>query len=48
MRLEFSKSALADLAFWKKADRKMAERVTSLLLEILESPYVTENDAVVQ
>lgn len=40
MKLEFSKSALADLAFWKKADRKMADRVTSLLLEILESPYV--------
>ena len=40
MKFEFSKSALADLAFWKKADRKTAERVTSLLLEVLESPYV--------
>ena len=40
MKFEFSKSALADLTFWKKADRKTAERVTSLLLEILESPYV--------
>ena len=40
MQFEFSKAALADLAFWKKADRKTAERVTSLLLEILESPYV--------
>lgn len=39
MKLEFSKSAMADLAFWKKADRKVAERVTSLLLEVLETPY---------
>lgn len=39
MKLELSKSSLADLAFWKKADRKTAQRITSLLLEILEMPY---------
>lgn len=39
MKLDFSKSSLADLAFWKKADRKTAQRVTSLLLEVLETPY---------
>ena len=39
MKLELSKSALADLAYWKKADRKTAEKVTALLLEICRSPY---------
>ncbi|MDH3068799.1 Txe/YoeB family addiction module toxin [Akkermansia sp. N21169] len=39
MKLEFSKTALSDLAFWKKADRKAAQKVTALLLEILETPY---------
>lgn len=39
MKLEFSKSAMADLAFWKKADRKVVEKVTALLMEICESPY---------
>lgn len=39
MKLEFSRVAMADLAFWKKADRKMAQKVTALLLEILETPY---------
>ena len=39
MKLEFSKLALADLSFWKKTDRKTAQKVTDLLLEILETPY---------
>lgn len=39
MKLELSKSAINDLAFWKKADRKTSQKVTELLLEILETPY---------
>ncbi|GLV06632.1 Txe/YoeB family addiction module toxin [Akkermansia muciniphila] len=39
MKLEFSKSAVNDLAFWKKADRKASQKVTELLLEIMETPY---------
>lgn len=39
MKLEFSKSAMADLAFWKKADRKAVQKVTALLLEIAQTPY---------
>lgn len=34
-----SKSAINDLAFWKKAARKTSQKVTELLLEILETPY---------
>ncbi len=39
MKLKLSKSAINDLAFWKKADRKTSQKVTELLLEILETPY---------
>lgn len=39
MKLEFSISSLDDLKFWKKADRRMAQKVTELLLEIAQTPY---------
>lgn len=39
MNLEFSKNAMDDLLFWKKADRRMADKVKKLLLEIAETPY---------
>lgn len=39
MRLEFSKNAMADLLFWKRADRRLASKVKELLLEIAETPY---------
>lgn len=40
MNLEFSKNAMADLLFWKKADRRMANKVKELLLEIAQTPYI--------
>lgn len=39
MNLEFSKNAMADLLFWKKADRRIAGKVKELLLEISATPY---------
>ena len=39
MKLEFSKAALDDLRFWKRAGCKAAQKVTELLLEIAETPY---------
>lgn len=39
MRLEFSQNAMADLLFRKKADRRLANKVRELLLEIAETPY---------
>lgn len=39
MNLEFSKNAMADLLFWKKADRRIADKVKDLLLEIAATPY---------
>lgn len=39
MNLEFSKVALADLKFWKSANRKTAQRVSDMLIEICNNPY---------
>lgn len=39
MKLEFSKTSMKDLDFWRKADKKTAQKVTALLLEIASSPY---------
>lgn len=39
MNLEFSKNAMDDLLFWKRADRRMANKVKELLLEIAATPY---------
>jgi toxin YoeB len=38
--LEFDPSAFEDLAWWVSRDRRMAQRVVDLLLEIQRDPFV--------
>lgn len=39
MRIEFTKSPLADMVFWKRADRRTALKIADLLDETCRDPF---------
>lgn len=39
MKVELTEAAMDDLHFWMKADRKVMQKILSLLEEIAKTPY---------
>ena len=39
MKVELTEAAMDDLHFWMKADRKVTQKILSLLEEIAQTPY---------
>lgn len=39
MKVELTEAAMDDLHFWMKADRKVTQKILSLIEEIAQTPY---------